>query len=74
MVKSDGQSQQVSTVDPAGVVLDLLSAAADLTLVVGPRVWSKRLSSTPQSSLVALATGWEGRPLQSLFAEEAGPS
>jgi transcriptional regulator PpsR len=52
-------------------VLDLVAVASDLTLVVGPDLTVERVISNQQSGLAALAVGWEGRPLQSLFAEES---
>ena len=53
------------------MVLGLVGAASDLTLVVGPDHRIERVVANPQSGLAALATGWEGLPLQSLFAEES---
>lgn len=53
------------------MVLDLVGAASDLTLVVGPDHMVETVVANPQSGLAALATGWEGRTLQSLFAEES---
>jgi len=52
-------------------VLDLVSAAADLTLVVGADRVVETVIVNPQSSLAALATGWEGHSLIDLFAEES---
>jgi len=52
-------------------VLDLVAEASDLTLVFGPDLMVETVVANPQSGLAALAVGWEGRPLQSLFAEES---
>lgn len=52
-------------------MLDLVSAAADLTLVVGADRVVETVIVNPQSSLAALATGWEGHSLIDLFAEES---
>lgn len=68
---SDGHHTSISQDDPARVVLDLVSAAADLTLVVGDRAVVETVVVNPLSSLAALATGWEGKPLQALFSEES---
>lgn len=68
----DGHIQELSTLDPGRrAVLELVSAAADLTLVVGAGQVVETVVAGPQSSLSALATGWEGRPLEALFAEES---
>ena len=69
---SDGQLKQRSSADPeARVVLDLVSAVADLTLVVGEGRRVETVVINPQSSLATLATGWEGQPLSAIFAEES---
>jgi transcriptional regulator PpsR len=70
---SDGHIRELPATDAASrqVVLDLLSAAADLTLVVGPSGVVETVVVNPQSSLSTLATGWEGRSLKTLFAEES---
>jgi len=71
-VTRDGHIQELSTLDPGRrAVLELVSAAADLTLVVGAGQVVETVVAGPQSSLAALATGWEGRPLEALFAEES---
>lgn len=68
----DGQLQQLAPPDPqARAVLDLVSAAADLTLVVGAGRVVETVIANPQSGLAALATGWEGQSLEALFAEES---
>ena len=59
--------------DPAQrkLVLDLVSAGSDLTLVVTPERGVEAVIASPQSGLAALVAGWEGRELKSLFAEES---
>ncbi|MBY0350287.1 MAG: transcriptional regulator PpsR [Tabrizicola sp.] len=63
----------VSDLAPAALktVLDLVGDASDLTLVFGPDRLVETVLANPQSGLAALAVGWEGLPLQSLFAEES---
>ena len=70
---SDGQIRVAAAAGPltGASVLDLVSAAADLTLVIGPDRLVDRVVADPQSGLAGLATGWEGRPLQQLFAPES---
>jgi transcriptional regulator PpsR len=70
---SFGQIRQVPEADAAArqVVLDIVSSAADLTLVVGPDGIVETVIVNPQSSLSTLAVGWEGRVLETLFAEES---
>lgn len=70
-LKRDGDS--LSDTSPAALqgVLDLVGAASDLTLVVGSDLTVETVVANPQSGLAVLAVGWEGRPLQSLFAEES---
>lgn len=71
-MKPDSKMQPLSSVDPASrVVLDLLSAAADLTLVVGAGHRVETVIVNPQSGLAPLATGWEGQALDALFAPES---
>ncbi|WP_242679032.1 transcriptional regulator PpsR [Rhodobacter calidifons] len=52
-------------------VLDLLGAASDLTIVVAPDRTVETVVANPRSGLAGLVAGWEGQPLQSLFAEES---
>ncbi|WP_374436908.1 transcriptional regulator PpsR [Tabrizicola sp.] len=52
-------------------MLDLISAGSDLTLVVTPDRVVERVLAAPLSGLASLVTGWEGRELQSIFAEES---
>ncbi|WP_295073575.1 transcriptional regulator PpsR [Tabrizicola sp.] len=70
---NDGQSIAVMPADLAtrNAVLDLVSAGSDLTLVVRPDRVVETVLAAPQSGLAALVTGWEGRELKSLFAEES---
>lgn len=70
---NDGQSIAVMPADLAArnAVLDLVSAGSDLTLVVRPDRVVETVLAAPQSGLAALVTGWEGRELKSLFAEES---
>jgi hypothetical protein len=53
------------------MVLDLVGEASDLTLVFGPDQRVEFVVANPQSGLATLAVGWEGLPLQSIFAEES---
>ncbi len=59
--------------DPFGHqdLLELVSAASDLTLVVSAGAIVETVVINPQSSLSALAVGWEGKHLETLFAEES---
>lgn len=59
--------------DPAArrLVLDLVAAASDLTLVVGPDGIVETVLANPQSGLAAHVGGWEGQPVESLFAAES---
>lgn len=70
---NDGHPLAVQAADPAGrsVVLDLISAGSDLTLVVTADRLVETVVASPQSGLAALVAGWEGSPLQTLFAEES---
>jgi transcriptional regulator PpsR len=52
-------------------VLDLVSAGSDLTLVVTPERVVEAVVAAPQSGLASLVSGWEGQPLQNLFADES---
>jgi transcriptional regulator PpsR len=72
-LKRDNDHVSDLTVAPAALrtVLDLVGAASDLTLVIAADRSVERVIANPQSGLAALAVGWEGRPLQSLFAEES---
>jgi transcriptional regulator PpsR len=56
---------------PKQVMLDLVASASDLTLVIAADRTVESVVANPQSGLGALAVGWEGRPVQSLFAEES---
>ncbi len=56
---------------PEQTALDLIGAASDLTLVIGPDRVVQAVVANPQGGLASLAVGWEGRPLKSLFAEES---
>ena len=53
------------------MMLDLVGEASDLTLVFGPDRLVETVIANPQAGLAALAVGWEGLPLESLFAEES---
>ncbi|MFM7334235.1 MAG: transcriptional regulator PpsR [Tabrizicola sp.] len=53
------------------VVLDLVSAVADLTLVVTPGREVDTVIVNPQSGLAAFAVGWKGQSLEALFAPES---
>lgn len=70
---NDGHILPVLPADPAArhIVLDLVSAGSDLTLVVTAERMVETVVAAPQAGLAALVTGWEGRPLQTLFAEDS---
>ena len=70
---NDGHPLTVLSADEAArhVVLDLVSAGSDLTLVVTPERLVEAVVAAPQSGLSALVAGWEGKALHSLFAEES---
>jgi transcriptional regulator PpsR len=53
------------------VVLDLVSAATDLTLLVGAGQRVETVIVNPQSGLATMAAGWTGQPLETLFAPES---
>jgi transcriptional regulator PpsR len=52
-------------------MLDLVSAATDLTLLVGAGQKVETVIVNPQSGLATMAVGWTGQPLESLFAPES---
>ena len=70
---NEGHPLPVLTADAVdrATVLDLVSAGSDLTLVVTAERLVEAVVAAPQSGMAALVTGWEGKPLQSLFAEES---
>ncbi|MGL4237319.1 transcriptional regulator PpsR [Tabrizicola sp.] len=69
----DGHSLPDLPADPAArqLVLALVGAASDLTLLVSPEGLVEAVVVNPQSGLSALVGGWEGKHIQTLFAEES---
>ncbi len=51
--------------------MDLVSAGSDLTLLVSADRIVETVVASPQSGLADMVAGWEGRPLESLFADES---
>jgi transcriptional regulator PpsR len=72
-LNSHGHSLPDLPADPAArqLVLELVGAASDLTLVVSAGGSVETVIVNPQSGLSALVSGWEGKPLEALFAEES---
>jgi transcriptional regulator PpsR len=72
-LKREGSIVADPVVDSAALqlVLDLVGAASDLTLVIKPDRTVETVVANPQSGLATLAVGWEGHALQELFAEES---
>jgi transcriptional regulator PpsR len=70
---SDGHAAPTSQSDAYGhqTLLELLSAATDLTLVVAANNVVETVIVNPQSGLSAMAAGWEGKQLEDLLAEES---
>ncbi len=68
----DIQTELLLPDEPATrVVLDLVSAGSDLTLLVSSEQRVETVIAGPQSGLAAMAAGWAGQPLEALFAPES---
>lgn len=69
----DGNHLPAMPKDPVtrNLVLDLVSAASDLTLLVGPDGRVETALANPQSTLGARVAEWPGKPLSSLFTPES---